>query len=249
MKMIRDRTGRFNQRPFYHPSELDTECERTVSEFLQKVHGKVRLPISTDDLTKLLEENVRDLDLYADLSSLGANVEGVTDFSRGVKPRVRICKDLASSPVHANRLRTTLTHELGHVRFHGYLYQLGDENGDLFAGRPQSLRGSAAAPEQPPSSSQQCRRETILDSQESNWLEWQAGYACGAFLMPASHLRALVETYRRKHELLGDLLATSPAGRGLIKLVSEQFSVSRDAARVRLLKTKAFSTTPSPSIF
>lgn len=247
MRMIPDRTRRFKQRPFYQPSELDTECERIVTEFLRRVHGKIEWPITTDDLTKLLEENVRDLDLYADLSSVGVNVEGVTDFSPGMKPRVRICKDLASSAKHENRLRTTLTHELGHVRLHGYLYQLDDENEDLFSARGLTSARQPSASDSSPS--QQCRRDTILDSPETNWMEWQAGYACGAFLMPVSYLRQVVEDHKRKHELLGDIVPESAAGTGLIALVSERFCVSKDAARIRLLKTKALSSTFSPSIF
>jgi hypothetical protein len=243
VRMIRDLSGRFEERPYYREPELDVECEQTVTEFLTRRNGKATWPISTDDLTKLLEENVRDLDLYADLSGVGESVEGVTEFVPGLKPRVKICKDLASSPKHENRLRTTLTHELGHVRLHGYLFQLNDRTYDLF---PKKTPHAGHATNSP--ASQECRRETILDSSERDWMEWQAGYACGAYLMPRSVLVQAVTQFRRQRETIDDIRPDSSHGIHLIELISTRFCVSRDAARVRLLKMKVLTTTPSPSI-
>jgi len=80
MIWVKDRTGRFPKRPHYERDELDVECERTVDHFLQGRHGSIKYPISTDDLTILLEQNVGNLDLYATDAELGEDVEGVTDF-------------------------------------------------------------------------------------------------------------------------------------------------------------------------
>ena len=44
VKMIRDDTGRFSKRPFYHSSDLDKECERLIRDLLLKRHGKVEQP-------------------------------------------------------------------------------------------------------------------------------------------------------------------------------------------------------------
>jgi hypothetical protein len=33
---------------------------------------------------------------------------------------------------------------------------------------------------------QVCKRDGIINARQSDWTEWQAGYACGALLMPAS---------------------------------------------------------------
>ena len=237
MKLIRDATGRFRERPFYTAAELDIECETVVRSFLQDMYGKVEWPIQTDDLTKWLESRVSDLDLYADLSELGGEVEGVTDFVRGEQPKVRIASELSLQDYHENRLRTTLTHEFAHVHFHGYLYQLDDESADLFsaANSGSALAGTVRAPRT--GKSQQCRRETILDAREVDWMEWQAGYACGAFLMPISALRSLVQTFARRNGLIDGITAQSDAGIALVDAVMTAFAVSRDAARVRLLKT------------
>jgi hypothetical protein len=68
------------------------------------------------------------------------------------------------------------------------------------------------------------RRDFILDAPVSDWMEWQAAYAAGAFLMPASLVRKLI----------------SEAGQAgtdeLIERVSGTFEVSQEAARVRLVK-------------
>ena len=64
--------------------------EKIVVDFLRQKHGKARFPITTEDITVLIEQKVSDLDQYADLSAYGANVEGVTEFSRHGKPKVLI---------------------------------------------------------------------------------------------------------------------------------------------------------------
>jgi Zn-dependent peptidase ImmA (M78 family) len=80
----------------------------------------------------------------------------------------------------------------------------------------------------------QCKRETTLTTSQTDWMEWQAGYACGAILMPATHIRQLADDYRRKAELHGPVPPQSQHGRTMIESVMTRFQVSRDAARVRL---------------
>ena len=62
MKWIKDVTGRFPERPYYEEGELDFECERIVGDFLRKKYGKVEFPISTSDITVLIERDTSDLD-------------------------------------------------------------------------------------------------------------------------------------------------------------------------------------------
>ena len=87
MIWVTDRTGRFAQRPHYKPEEIDFECEEIMTRFLRQKYGSVEFPISTDDLTVLIEQDASDLDIYADLSSDGENIEGATNFFRN-----KICK-------------------------------------------------------------------------------------------------------------------------------------------------------------
>jgi hypothetical protein len=221
MRNVRDMTGRFAERPHYEPRELETMFERIVVEFLQRHRGRVEFPCTTDDLTVLIEQDTDDLDPYADLSVYGAGVEGVTEFLPGRRPRVRISQELAIADNKENRYRTTLTHEFGHVRLHGYLFAMA-RTGDLFAQR--SAKPEVIA----------CKRDTMVTAARADWMEWQAGFACGAVLMPAFHIKKALEGYRRKHGLYGPIAATTDHGRAMIEAVINQFQVSRDAARVRL---------------
>jgi hypothetical protein len=53
VKMIRDNTGRFAERPFYEARDLDNECERLIRDLLLKRRGTIDYPVATDDLTVL----------------------------------------------------------------------------------------------------------------------------------------------------------------------------------------------------
>jgi len=221
VKWIRDTTGRFPQRPHYASDELDQECENFITSFLKARHGAAQYPIETDDLAVLLEQETQELDLYADLSGEGEDVQGVTDFYPGAKPRVRIAKELSEASFRENRLRTTLTHELGHVKFHSFMWAMLGMQLSTGALREASPR---------------CKRECILDAPRYDWMEWQAAYASGALLMPVSRLRQIVEQARVEMGAWSEISARTDVGGRLIKVVQDEFRVSADAARVRLAK-------------
>lgn len=212
-------------RPHYDPAELDAECETIISSFMREVCGDFSLPIPTDVLTKLIERDSEYLDLYADLSEEGNDVEGVTDFRVGSKPIVRISALLSNADYRDHRLRTTLTHEYGHVRFHDYLYQTSEESGDLF---PDAFI-------RPPL---KCKRDRIIDAAVFDWMEWQAGYICGAILMPIGNLRILVADYRKESGVNASIDEASHVGQGLTSRIAGTCDVSKEAARVRLLKLR-----------
>jgi hypothetical protein len=101
MRWIEDHTGRFHWRPYYSRDELDTRCEERVERFLHDHRGAVAYPITTDELMVLIEQDVDDLDVCADLSRLGDaehEVEGVTTFVVGHRPRVQISHILLREP-------------------------------------------------------------------------------------------------------------------------------------------------------
>jgi hypothetical protein len=224
MKWVQDKTGRFAKRPHYLPEELDDECERIICAFLQQKYGKVEFPVKTDDLTVLIEQK-GDLDSYADLSGEEGDVQGVTEFTPGKRPVVRI-SDTLQVPYLENRLRTTLTHEWGHIHFHQFMFEVET--------RPRSLFGDDA-----PSVTNKCERDNIVGASETDWMEWQAGYVCGAILMPAGPLIDTVQAFRRDNGLaLSNLALNSEAGQRLIDTVAAAFQTSKDAARVRLLKKR-----------
>jgi len=231
MKWVRDTTGRFSKRPHYLPDEIDTECERIVREFLLGKYARVEYPISTDDLTILLERDVEDLDMYADFSDEDGQIEGVTEFRLGKKPRVKIAARLANTPNLENRLRTTLTHEYGHVKFHDLLYQVEVKPASLFEPprSPQELGGQA----------HRCKRDSMLSLSERDWMEWQAGYVCGAMLIPVQPLVRCVQGVREKLGLPHSAISEAgPEGAALTDAVARDFQTSKNAAKVRLLQKR-----------
>ncbi|MDQ2843412.1 MAG: ImmA/IrrE family metallo-endopeptidase [Acidobacteriota bacterium] len=233
MKLVPDSTRRFTSRPHYDPNELDVECEALVSDFLRAKHGEAAFPISTDDLTILLEQKIEDLDSMADLSDLGSDVEGVTYFFRRSKPRVRISKSLWDRDVKEHRLRTTLTHELGHVHFHGYLYQVDESMLSFLESRTDSeLR---------------CLRSNMHGQSKTDWMEWQAGYASGAMLMPLSRVKIAVAGFPIAEN--SSALNVSERETAIVETVSEGFRVSKDAARVRLSQLGILSRPQAQRLF
>ena len=237
VKYLPDKTGRFTQRPHYKPEQLDRECEDIITNFLTDRHGRVEFPVSTEDLTVLIEQSVEDLDQYADLSVYGTEVEGVTEFQAGRKPTVKIAAVLANDERRQNRLRTTLTHEFGHVRLHTYLWEFEPLDADLLRQSPHPTK-------------QICKRDNILDVRQSDWMEWQAGYVSGSLLMPATHVRRVISAYREEENLFGALGVNGRYGGVLIHRLQQQFQVSAEAARVRLLELRLLAHTDAgPSLF
>jgi hypothetical protein len=218
---VKDLTGRFAQRPHYEPAELDRECERLLKVFFG---GPIPIPIETDSLAQLIERDTSDFDPGADLSHYGSDVEGVTEFLPGRKPKVRVVAQLAYDEVRQNRYRTTLTHEYGHVHFHAPLFAAEPAVADLF--------NSASAKV----GEQVCKRDSILNARRTDWMEWQAGYVCGALLMPVTALRGTVAAYQETHKLFGPIAERTAHAAGLIEGVRREFQVSTEAARVRLIQ-------------
>ncbi len=230
VRMIPDKTGRFARRPFYDERELDSECERLIRDLLLKRRGEVVYPVSTDDLTMLIELHDADLDPYADLSRYGQDVEGVTEFFPDRGPHVSISAQISTDEWRENLYRTTLTHEFGHVKFHGPLWAEKFATGDML---DRGFNANKAI----------SKRDTMLDAPQSDWMEWQAGYISGALLMPVTPVRRLVSDYCGPRELHGNIHAASEHAARLVQLVMEQFAVSEEAARIRLLKLNLITTT------
>jgi hypothetical protein len=87
-----------------------------------------------------------------------------------------------------------------------------------------------------------CKRDSIINARQTDWMEWQAGYVCGALLMPITQLRRVVSGYQETHRLFGPIMAASRQGIGLINTVRNEFQTSADAARVRLLQLSHLHT-------
>ncbi len=220
MRLVYDTTRRFGKRPHYDPIELDRECEDIIRAHLEKQNGEITYPIGNDDLWALIESVTDDVDL-ADLSAWGEEVHGLTEFKSNGRPHVKIARELTEDEWRGNRLRTTITHEFGHVRFHGFLYALEMESERLFADMGRAGRDPV------------CKRDGILGASR-DWMEWQAGYVCGALLMPANETRRLLG--KELGELPGPLQRDDPRVARLALAMTLHFGVSDEAARIRLIK-------------
>jgi hypothetical protein len=233
VRWVRDLSGRFPRRPHYDAGELDVACAELARE-LQRARGRegehgdagargreAAYPITTDDLSVLIEQHAADLDLYADLTAEGADVEGVTDFSPGQRPRVRISAKLAEDARREQRLRTTLAHELAHVVFHDFIWWF--EQGSLGATRAAAL-------------SPRCHRRRAAVG-IADWMEWQANYASGALLMPSDGLARLFSA-------ADAAWVRSETGRLRVRQVQKTFDVSAPAASLRLLQLGYLSPRP-----
>ncbi len=149
---------------------------------------------------------------------------------------MKIASPLTEDARQENRLRTTLTHEFGHVQFHGYLF-------DMHLGQ-QGLFKSGRA------NTPVCKRDgNLLDAAASDWMEWQAGYACGAFLMPVTYVKKEVQCVLEDHNHYGPAEPKGQVGRALISKLMQRFQVSNDAARIRLLKLGVLGPERGPSLF
>ncbi|MEX2177771.1 MAG: ImmA/IrrE family metallo-endopeptidase [Gemmatimonadaceae bacterium] len=185
-------------------------------------------------LQTLIEAHAASLDLYADLSGEGASIQGVTDFFPGLRPRVRIDAGLASESNREVRLRTTLAHEFAHVHLHDSLFQMERKQIDLFASPMSQQTESTGGHAEQASAFARCKRETIVGAPPTDWMEWQAGYVCGALLMPRRLLKEIVHRQLRASKHLEALEIGSALGRQLTEQVASTFFVSTEAARVRL---------------
>jgi Zn-dependent peptidase ImmA (M78 family) len=229
-----DKSGRFPLRLFLRAAEIDRDCERLVAAFLQERHGEVRFPLSTDDLTVLVEQHSSSLDQYADLSDEGDDVEGMTCFLPGQLPQILISAQLTEQANRQNRLRTTLAHELGHAFYHRAVFD------HVFAAPPHMFEAARDEPRTV------CKRGSMMETTEFDWLEWQAGYVSGAILMPAQQVRRSVGDLLRDHGIHGAaVIGTAPAAEAE-QHVMASFQVSGEAARVRLRKLGLLADSEGP---
>ena len=217
---IPDPTGRFRQRPYFLLEDLDRRCERVITRFTASLYGFPAVPVPTGALIKLLMRDAIELNHYADLSSEGDGVEGVTYFSLGRKPVVRISRELYEDHARIHRLRYTLAHEYGHVYWHAPAWRR------RWIEQEEIIR---------------CLPNNVLTLSDGfDWMEWQAGYTGAAFLIPRTSLHRTVLQYFRGREIR-QVPTDSPQARDLQQLVSEAFFVSEDAAHVRLSQLGYFA--------
>jgi hypothetical protein len=88
VKWVTDNTGRFRYRPWYSQTYLDRRAEKILFDFLNELYGHVTTSVPTGALTKLIERDARELNLYANLNRAEQGLLGVTNFEPPKRPVV-----------------------------------------------------------------------------------------------------------------------------------------------------------------
>jgi len=219
MKWISDPTRRFARRPLYDRDEMEYVCQDLVERYFRDRNLQVAYPLSTETLELIVESLTCDYDSACDLLFLGEDVEGATEFSLRARPKVFVSDQLLAPNMNKRR-RMTIAHELGHVHLHDVLYKF-ESTLELFS---ETKEGVPAI----------CKRESIQRS--GDWMEWQAGYAGGAILMPRHHTKRRVEALAQAGMTKIPSITNSPESRVMIADVASYFEISEEASRIRLLQ-------------
>ena len=222
MSSYRDPLGRPIRWLYLKTEVLDRRCEGIMREFMNRRSGGYRLPIPTDELIRLLEERADKVDTYADLPD---GIQGQTLLFYDRRPIVRIAESIYRTRSD-HRVRTTATHEFGHVWLHAPLWR--EAGARLAPGMGQGSDGAVW----------NCHRDKIVNAAKTDWVEWQAGWVSGAILMPASSLREWAGEYSARFGTNPPFAVNSPATSALINRVAEECDVSILAAQVRLSKLR-----------
>lgn len=247
MKYQIDETGRLPEKPKYSHKELNDMAEKVLFDSSDILGKDIQYPIPTDKLTVIIERYVDDLDLYADLEREygDESIEGVTIFLPFKKPIIKISEKLQKYKYKANRLRTTLAHELGHVIIHDPLWQREFSKLQLpFDTKEQRI--------------QICKRKTLFSKDEPNyehydWIEWQANYFASALLMPKNAVYKAYRKFTENRKIFSQISAECSDADDLTNLLSQKFQLSKEAIKVRLKQMKILVSqediTNSPTLF
>jgi len=212
----------------------DSEIDQIMVDELHKA-GLLPNPDSEDvtiDLERLVERHLRfPFDQHAVLAT---DVLGVTHFAPGKPPRIEINRDLTgafdaddATTGIKGRWRATVAHEVGHGLLHRILYELDDMQRGLFAASPRGQAGAA-------SQLMRCLKRDAGYTGGRDWREVQANKAIGSLLMPRPVLLKVVKQERDRTGLPPLLEPDSVEFNDLVAAVARRFTVSRQAARIRL---------------
>lgn len=187
----------------------------------------------TVDLEALVEDHLKlSLDQHAPLD---ADILGMTDFLTGRPPKISINADLTGAfeegdtPGIEGRWRATLAHEVAHILLHRVLFEQDDLQRGLFS-------ASELAPQKGPKNLMRClKRNVVYRGGGSDWREVQANMGMSALLMPKEVFVRVVRNARAALSVPdGGLSSGSPDARALTEEVARRFSVSKQAAGIRL---------------
>lgn len=223
MKWVRDRGG--GDRLWMDDSEIEATAEGELHR--ADIYPNAEQPVV--DLELLLESHLKvKLDQYADLPD---DVFGLTEFEPGRPPRVMINGKLTEAADENDELlgtvgrwRATMAHEASHVIFHRILFELAENQEELFGGTGGRKEDRLF----------RCLKRQVAFGGGTDWREYQANRGMAALLMPRDCFREVVAQEMKRLTITGGVAAGSPAEKCLAEAVSGRFAVSRHATRIRL---------------
>ena len=228
-----------DRRIWFEPGEIE---EIMVDELRR---AKLLPDASQRDLSVDIEEFVeRYLGLPFDLSAeLDVDVLGMTEFAPGQKPRISVSRDLTGSaldgedpaPWLVGRWRATVAHEACHALLHRVLFEVDESQHCLF----QNSRSDES------DLLMRClKRDIGLGRPVSDWKEVQANMGMGALLMPKPVFLAAFDQERERLKATeGPVAEGSSKHEWLVRRLAERFTVSKQAARIRLTTLKGVQST------
>ncbi len=214
MKMVRDSSGRFPERPFFSEGEIDG-----IMEHVLEAAGNPRLPgFPAVDLDMVMFR----LHLEPRYTALPEGVLGATHFGADGTPEITVSERLeADSRVNntaLHRLRTTQAHEIGHATLHAPLYVRVTVSTGTGIGRL-------------PCEASQLTRTARYNGE---WWEYQANVAMAALVMPAPDFREQSSTWCRENRIKSTTrIRARTKYQAFVEWIAEQFCVSREAACIR----------------
>lgn len=220
-----------DQRIYY----TEDEIEQIFDDELARAGLRPTPTASVTALERFIEVHLKaDLDQYADLEP---DVLGLTQFSPGRPPLVSINAELTgavdsgeSAPGLVGRWRATLAHEAAHIVLHRYLFEPDLNQTQLFvipSAGPVTKGGLMRC----------LKRDVGAAVASKDWRELQANRGMAALLMPRTTFKR-VAFQRMSANSLSDVTVGSPAADDLVAELAAHFSVSKQAAGIRLETVK-----------
>lgn len=216
------------QRIFYNEDEI----EQIADDELARAGLRPTPAAPVTNLERFIELHLKaELDQYADLP---ADVLGLTQFRPGRSPIVSINSELTdaaidnptATPGLLGRWRATLAHEATHVLLHRYLFEPDLNQMRLFDPPPANPVSTGGL--------MRCLKRDIGPATTAkDWREVQANRGMAALLMPRAVFKRLAFQLMTAHSLT-DVVVGSPAADTLAAELAARFSVSKQAAAIRL---------------
>lgn len=204
--------GRFQEKPYFTDSEIESICVDELSS--QNLLPDEPSPIRID---RFIEKRFGKAHVYEDLPD---GVLGLTRFGpKGVSDIVvaRFLEEEATM-TSERRVRTTLAHEAGHALLHAYLFVLGQQ---------KPLFGDWSQAQTP---------KVLCRDSSNDWWEVQANMVIGPLLMPKPLVQKALLKYLTPTGAFGNPELPDEDRESATRDLADVFNVNPVVARIRLDK-------------